>query len=313
VLIRLGTRGSALARAQTHWVARRLEERGFDTDVCIIRTTGDKDQTRRFSEIGSPGLFVREIEQALTEGRVDVAVHSYKDLPSQNPEELVVAAVPERRSPRDRLLAPPAAIDEGAGPIPLRRGATVGTASSRRRALLLSLRDDLDIQPLRGNVPTRLGRLREGRFDAVLLAAAGLDRLDAAAEAGGEEPPDRSGLMQIDLDPEVFVPAPSQGALALEVRRDDADTREAIGQLHDADSARPVEAERHLLMLIQGGCEVPFGAWSRPTPDGRLELFAAIEWEDGLHRAREVGEDPIPLAERAWEALRSGAAEWGRR
>lgn len=308
VLIRLGTRGSALARAQTRWVAQRLEELGLEPELSIIRTTGDRDQTSRFSEIGSPGLFVREIEQALIDGEIHVAVHSYKDLPSQTPEELVVAAVPERRSPCDRLLAAPDAFDRDRGPIPLRHGARVGTASSRRRALLVAERPDLQIEPLRGNVPTRLGRLREGRFDAILLAAAGLDRLDAAADEDGTQAPDRSGLVQIDLDPEIFIPAPSQGALALEVRRDDTRTLEAVGRLHASETARPVEAERHLLRLIQGGCEVPFGAWGRSTADGEIELFSAIEWADGLHRAHERGADPLAVAEQAWRTLRSGSA-----
>jgi hydroxymethylbilane synthase len=311
VLIRLGTRGSALARAQTLGIARRLEERGFATEITIIRTQGDRDQTRRFSEIGSPGLFVREIEQALVDRRVDLAVHSYKDLPSRGPEELVVAAIPERRSPTDRLLVPEDKLDRSAGTIPLPRDATVGTASSRRRALLEELRPDLSVAPLRGNVPTRLGRLREGRFDAILLAAAGLDRLDEAAAAGGDPAPDRSGLVELDLDPETFVPAPSQGALALEVRADDTAVREAVEQLHDHDTALPVEAERRLLYLIQGGCEVPFGAWCRRLEDGRLELIAAIEWEDGMHRTRQIGDEPLTLAERAWEALQANAA--GRR
>jgi hydroxymethylbilane synthase len=313
VLIRLGTRGSALARAQTESVARRLRNRGIETEIQIIRTQGDLDQTRRFSEIGSPGLFVREIEQALVERRIDLAVHSYKDLPSRTPEELAVAAVPERRSPRDRLLVPESALDRNAGVIPLGRNATVGTASSRRRALLEELRPDLSVAPLRGNVPTRLGRLREGRFDAILLAAAGLERLDEAATDGGEEAPDRSGLAEIDLDPESFVPAPSQGALALEVRADDDAVREAVAQLHDPDTARPVEAERRLLYLIQGGCEVPFGAWCRPLDGGRLELIAAIEWEDGMHRTRQTGESPRELADRAWEALQAGSVQRGGR
>lgn len=304
MLIRLGTRGSNLARAQTESIARRLAEHGHETEIRIIRTTGDRDTTRGFAEIGSPGLFVREIEQALLDRAIDVAVHSYKDLPSQTPEELLIAAVPERRSPCDRLVMSESAYDPDAGVIPIRQGATLGTASSRRRALLGDLRPDLSVASLRGNVPTRLGRLREGLFDGILLAAAGLDRLDQAADAAGTERLDRAGLVEVDLDPAVFTPAPSQGALALEARADDAFTRDALESLHDEQVARPVRAERRLLALVQGGCEVPFGAWCRPTDDGRLAMGAVIEWSDGLHRADTTGDDPFALADAAWEVLR---------
>lgn len=302
--LRLGTRGSRLARAQSAWVAERLGEHGHEVETVIVETRGDVDGERAFAEIGAPGVFVRELERALQDGRVDLVVHSYKDLPSQSPAGLEIAAVPERLDPADRLLVRADAVDperrdsdEGRSALvlPLAEGAVVGTASARRQALVHDLRADLEVRLLRGNVPTRLDKLRAGDYDAILLAAAGLERLE---RAGGL---DRAGLVEIRLDPAVFVAAPSQGALALQVRDADDAVRQSIAALDDAAARRAVRAERHLLARVEGGCHVPFGAYCHALDGDRLRLDAVYGVEiDGvieMRRASGEGDDPIALAE----------------
>ncbi len=286
--LRLGTRGSRLALAQSGDVARMFEARGHEVEVQVIKTTGDRDRDRAFVEVGAPGVFVIEIEQALVAGSIDVAVHSYKDLPSKSPAELVVAAVPERVDAADRLLIRPEAHEPGQGLIPVRRDGVIGTASARRQALLRHFRPDLRAELLRGNLPTRVARVRDGDFDATLLAAAGLMRLDrTAATRDPSVALDRGGIAEVRLDPAVFVPAPSQGALAIQVRRDAAIVRAEVEALDDVAAHRAVRAERALLALVEGGCQVPFGAWARAVDGGLLEMMALLEREGS-------GADPIP-------------------
>ena len=227
--IRIGTRGSDLALAQALAVQRDLEAMGEGTELVIVKTTGDLDLSQSFADLGPAGVFAVELRVALLSDEVDIAVHSAKDLPSQSPEGLVIAAAPERVAPHDRLLiradhhAP-----EQAG-LPLAEGARLGTAAARRTALAKSVRPDLDIQTLRGNVPTRIKKLRDGEHDAILLAAAGLDRLAASALRGECAPPDLSGLVIHELNPEEFTPAPGQGAIAIEAREGDP---KEIGRAH---------------------------------------------------------------------------------
>lgn len=301
--LRLGTRGSALALTQARDQAARLEALGRSVRIEIVRTSGDADQTRPFAQVGAAGLFVREIESALIDGRIDVAVHSYKDLPSSSPDELVIAAMPEREDPRDRLLIRPEAHDPDADGLPLVSGARVGTASARREALLRDLRPDLSTVHLRGNVPTRVAKLRAGDYDGILLASAGLRRLDHSAERGQAEPIERDGLIEVDLDPIAFVPAPSQGALALQVRLGDDALRTLIAQLDDPDAHRAVRAERELLVLVDAGCQVPFGAHCRIGEDGSLDLQAALEVDGELRRTQQTGADPLEVAGAAFAAL----------
>jgi hydroxymethylbilane synthase len=301
VRLRLGTRGSALARTQSATVARALEALGHAVELVRIETAGDRDAARPFAAVGAPGVFVRALEEALLADRVDLAVHSYKDLPSLSPDELMVAATPPRADARDRLLVAPHAWDERAA-IPVRAGARIGTASARRIALLAEMRPDVAPEFLRGNVDTRLARLGAGGFDAILLAAAGLDRL---AGGGGARPSE--AVRAVELDPAVFVPAPAQGALALQVRVGDAATRSAVERLDDAAARRAVTAERALLALVEAGCQAPFGAYARATPDGadgdRLELFAVLARDGRLRRAHAAGGDPVALARTAFAAL----------
>lgn len=304
--LRIGTRGSALARAQAAGVARRLQALGHRTETFVIATEGDRMADRAFSDVGAFGIFVREIESALFDGRVDVAVHSYKDLPSRSRDGLTIAAVPERLDAADVLLALPDSLDPGGAPegslLPLRIGACVGTSAARRSALVRAARPDLDTRLLRGNVPTRVRALAEGRFDAIVLAAAGLMRLERAAGDNAAIVGDH--LVRKRLDPEIFVPAPAQGAVAVQVRADATDVREAVTAIDDPSLAPVLRAERKALALADGGCSLPFGAWCEPQPNGKLRLVAILGQGDGaIARADVTGDDPDALAEAAWRDL----------
>ena len=258
--LRLGTRGSELALTQSSTVADALRARGHDVELAIIKTAGDRAVGVPFAAIGPQGVFVREIEQALVEGSIDLAVHSFKDLPTTSPRELTIAAVPPRYDPADLLLVRHAALARDADAwLPLAAGARVGTASARRRVWLTHFRTDLVIEPLRGNVPTRIRKLTEGAYDAIVLAAAGVERLQADARL--------TTLLQavtiVRLDPERFVPAPAQGALAVQCRGDDGFLRDALAALDDSASNSAVAAERAALAYAEGGCDIAFGAYCR--------------------------------------------------
>jgi hydroxymethylbilane synthase len=301
--LRIGTRGSALAMVQAREMRRRLEALGHEVEIHEIKTSGDKDQKNAFVAVGAPGVFVREIENALIANRIDVAVHCYKDLPSVGPEELVIAAMPDRAVQSDALFVRESELVESAGFLPLAQGARVGSASARRVALLRHERPDLQTGLLRGNVPTRLAKLVAGEHDAILLASAGLRRLETAAGLGEVDLPVPAGVVELQLDPTRFVPAPSQGALALQVRADDSAMREAVSALDQAQEHEAVRAERKLLALVEAGCQVPFGAWCRHDANGGLELFAALERDGEMRRAEARGSDPERVAREAFEAL----------
>ncbi len=304
--IHIGSRGSALALAQTNKVAQALSDLGHETELVIIQTAGDLHQDRCFAEIGPPGVFVREIETALLEEEIDLAVHSYKDLPSQGPEGLVVAAIPERLTPEDCLIM---RGDGQPGPSPsglelefdlaLKNNAVVGTSSERRRALLRSFRPDLQVVPIRGNVPTRLAKLHEGQYDAIVLAAAGLIRLGHQQDAPALN---LDSFVNLRLDPSVFVPAPAQGALALQCREGDR-VIDAVFPLHDVSTSGPVRAERELLRLVDGGCNLPFGAWCHRLDGGDLELMSVLESDGGLIRESGRSKNPEELAAALWGQL----------
>lgn len=298
--LRVGTRGSALARIQTGRVSTLLRREGLEVEEIAIETEGDRDRTSAFADIGAAGIFVRELERALLEERIDVAVHSYKDLPSQHPEALTVTAIPERLDPADHLLVRRGSLSSEHGRIPLDRGARVGTSSARRSALLLREREDLDIRPLRGNVDTRVRRLVEGRYDAIVLAGAGLQRMRAGGALGT---PEEQGLRETRLSPKWFVPAPAQGAIALQIRAADSEIAAALDPLHDADAAHCVLAERRLLARVEGDCELPFGAWCRGDVKGGLRLSFALGSADEMKVDAIEGEEPRTLADRAWDRL----------
>jgi hydroxymethylbilane synthase len=265
--LRLGTRGSALARAQAGMVRAELEARhpGLTVEIELIRTTGDRLQQGPLASVGGKGLFVKEIEEALLAGAVDLAVHSMKDMPATVRDGLVLAAVPRRADPRDVLVSRAASVDA------LPHAATVGTASVRRRAQLLARRPDLRVVVLRGNVDTRLRRWREGAFDAIVLAAAGLARLGVAEPAA------------CAIDADVLLPAVGQGALALECRASDAGTRTLLLALDDPASSRAVAAERAFLAAVGGDCNTPLAAHAT-VDGGRLALRAEVSDPDGARR-----------------------------
>lgn len=247
--LRIGSRGSQLALWQANHIAGLLRVQGHDVEIEIIKTTGDRLQEVTFAQVGSKGMFTKEIEEALAEGRVDLAVHSLKDLPTELPEPFALAATPVRVDPRDVFVS---VKHENLAALPL--GARVGTSSQRRRAQLKALRPDIDAVEFRGNVDTRLRKLAEGQVDAILLAAAGLDRLG------------RTDWVRERLAPEQFCPAAGQGALGIETRKDDAATIEAISFLDHADTRFAVAVERAALAALGGGCQVPIGIHCRPKP-----------------------------------------------
>jgi hydroxymethylbilane synthase len=291
--IRIGTRGSALALWQAGHVRDRLAALGKEVELRVIVTTGDRVLDRRLENVGGKGAFLKEIEEALLAREVDLAVHSLKVVPTALPAGLALCAILERADPRDGFLSNGARLAE------LPAGAKVGTTSLRRRAQLRALRPDLVLEDLRGNVDTRIRRLRERRFDAILLAMAGLTRLGRAGEV--TEP----------LDPRAFVPAPGQGAIALECRESDSALRAAVAPLEHPATARAVTAERAFLAALGGGCNLPLGAHAFAAPGGGLELVGFVASEDGATLLR--GESRGTEAEAAGEALARTLLERGAR
>ncbi len=267
--LRLGTRGSRLALWQAEWVRTALARSGVSAELVIIKTRGDAEVDRPLHELEGKGFFTKEMEEALHDGRIDVAVHSLKDLPTTLPAGLALAAVPERADPAEVLVTRDVGVTSIAG---LAAGAKLGTSSLRRVAQIRYLRADLDIVSLRGNVPTRVQKVKEGRdgLDAALLAGAGLERLDLA------------GQIAARLDPLDLMPAPGQGALGLEVRADDRKARAALAPLEDPPSARQVAAERSLLASLEGGCQAPVAAWVGMRDAGSgMRLFGRVTAQDG--------------------------------
>lgn len=273
-MIRIGTRGSELAVWQATRVANLLQQRrGVAADLVIVETRGDRDRTRPLHALPDSGFFTKELQRALAEGQVDLVVHSLKDLPIDEPPGLTLAAVPERGPVHDVLVAHPAAVGEGG--LGLRPGVRLGTSSLRRAAQALAVQEDLVIVPVRGNVPTRVRRVREGEVDATLLAGAGLERLGL----------DLQGVTAYPLPLNVMLPAPGQGALAVEARKGSA-AEEVAAELDDATLREAVQAEREVLRGLGGGCHLPLGAWARRTAAG-LALDAVLgELDERLSRAR---------------------------
>jgi hydroxymethylbilane synthase len=297
-VLRLGTRGSALARAQADLVRRALEARhpGLRVETVVIRTSGDRGDSAPLAPAGLKGLFVKEIEEALLAGRVDLGVHSMKDMPARLASGLVIGAVPPRAAAHDVL------IGGGAGGLAaLPAGTRVGTSSVRRRAQLLARRRDLDVVPLRGNVDTRLRRLRERAVDAIVLAAAGLERL---------------AIVEPDARPlalEEFLPPVGQGALALECRESDRTTRDLLVAVEDAAAAAAVAAERGFLAAIGGDCNTPLAAHATVAGD-RLTLRALVTDVDGTRALEDRDDGPAARAEAigrslAARLLAAGAAD----
>jgi hydroxymethylbilane synthase len=285
VTLRLATRQSPLALVQTHRVAARLEALGIGVEIVALRTKGDRQASASLSTIGGEGVFVVEIQQAVLRGEADVAVHSAKDLPSTTLDGLTLGAIAERLDARDVLIGRSLA---GLGP-----GATVATGSPRRRALLLERRPDLNIVDLRGNLATRVATIGRGGVDAIVAAAAALERMDQLP------------LVAEYLNPEWFIPQVGQGALALECRSDDVLSLEVLTALHLPDVGAAVFAERAFLRELGTGCALPVAAWAQSTTAG-ITLSAAMIASDGSASVREVhhGVDPIDLGSAVARRLR---------
>jgi|FLOH01.1.fsa_nt_gi hydroxymethylbilane synthase len=296
--LRLATRGSDLATTQSGMVAAAVEAAtGAVTELVIVKTIGDARLDVHLAEVGSVGLFTKEVQDAVLDGRADYAVHSLKDLPAEQTAGLCCAAIPVREDTRDWLLIRPGFYgDRGAGLLPLIPGTRVGTSAARRTAFLADMAPDCTAVLLRGNVPTRVNKLIAGDYDAILLAGAGLRRLDL----------DLANLQVVKLDPMLWPGAPGQGALAIECRADDQETRDLIGQLHHPATAATVEAERSLLRALGGGCGLPLGA-SALAVDGGFQLVAALgpteDFPGKLRRAKITATDVTSASAAALEAL----------
>lgn len=293
-ILRLGTRGSLLARMQSQQVADLLMRKvpSVQVQLRIIRTTGDTEQQRPLYEIGGKGLFVKELEQSLLNRGIDFAVHSFKDVPVTKPlldvSSLLIAAVVARQDVRDVLV--------GAASIAqIPRGARVGTSSPRRRCQILSHRPDLDVQPIRGNIDTRLRKQREGQFDAILLAMAGLKRTGLFDES-----------RMFPIPPDQMMPAAGQGALALQCRRDDLATLQLLQQLNDSETAACVDLERQVVLALNGDCHSPIAALAT-LKRNEFNLSVAVGSRDGnppLIRAHSKGEDPPAVLATAMQQLK---------
>lgn len=279
--LRIGSRGSQLALWQANHISALLRARGHEVELEIIKTTGDKITDVALAKVGTKGMFTKEIEEALLDGRVDLAVHSLKDLPTELAAEFEIAAITKRENPCDAFLA---RHFDSINDLPQR--SRVGTSSLRRQAQLKAVRPDLNIFPLRGNVDTRLRKLEEGEYDAIILAAAGLNRLG------------RTEWVRAVLPVEMMCPAVGQGALGIEIRSGDKQTGAHLEFLNDAAACAATTCERALLNQLGGGCQVPIGAYAE-MKDGMLHLTAVVARPDGSKVLREnkSGSDPQELGE----------------
>jgi hydroxymethylbilane synthase len=273
--LRIGTRGSLLAKWQAEFVRKQIfQTSGIEGEIIIIKTTGDKMQQSALSQIGGKGIFIKELEDALLDESIDIAVHSVKDIPTEVPPGMSFPAICRREDVRDCLVS-----GNGATLASLRQGARVGTGSLRRQAQLRHARPDLDVRDLRGNVDTRLRKVESGEYDAVMLAKAGLDRLGWTHR------------ISETLSPDVCMPAVGQGALGIECRASDAETSAALDKLNDVETRSAIVAERSLLSVLQGGCQVPLGAWAR-MEGNELVLDACVCSIDGLQYVKQRATAP---------------------
>lgn len=293
--LRIGTRGSILARWQAEFIRKQLfQVTGVETEIVIIKTSGDKVQQSALSQIGGKGIFIKELEEALLEESVDLAVHSVKDIPTDTPGRLFFPAVCRRDDVRDCLIS-----HTGTPLGNLKRGARVGTGSLRRQAQLLHHRPDLDIRELRGNVDTRLRKVESGEYDAIVLSKAGLDRLGWSQRI--TEP----------LSTDISLPAVGQGAIAIESRVKDEEAGKILGKLDDLETRTAIIAERALLAALHGGCQVPLGAWAR-IERGELVMEAVVCSVDGVqyvrHRTTSKPEQAAELGEHMAQLLVEGGA-----
>jgi hydroxymethylbilane synthase len=272
--LRIGSRGSQLALWQANHIAAELRARGHDVEIQVIKTTGDKITDVALAQVGTKGMFTKEIEEALAAGEVDLAVHSLKDLPTELPRGFEIAAITKREDARDAFLS----VKFGSL-AELPKGARVGTSSLRRQAQLKQVRSDLDVHPLRGNVDTRLRKLEEGQYDAIILAAAGLKRLGLTKHIRGY------------FETNQMCPAVGQGALGIEIRQGDAKMRETLAFLDSPEDRAATDCERAVLRCLGGGCQVPIGAHAK-MEHGEVSVIAVVAHPDGSSVMREGGTGP---------------------
>lgn len=295
----IGTRGSKLALWQAYYTKDLLEGLGVEVELKIIKTKGDKIQHLSFDKIEGKGFFTKEIEDQLLNGEIDMAVHSMKDLPTASPEGLVVTAVSYRENPADSLIINQSSYVANT-PMNLPKGATVGTSSARRKSQLLHFRPDLNIKDIRGNVDTRLRKLKEDGFDAIVLAAAGFARLEL----------DMSDFEVVTFNPKEFVPAPAQGVLAFQTRTQDVGTRRVLKNIHRTDVAACTNVERKALNLIEGGCHTPVGIYCERDKNNFYHVWAAMAdtWDSPVRRVQISSSTTHNLAEQVVEGLKSQTA-----
>jgi len=294
--LRIGSRGSILARWQAEFIRKQLfQVSGVEAEIVIIKTSGDKMQQAPLTQIGGKGIFIKELEEALLEETVDLAVHSVKDIPTETPGRLHFPAVCRRDDVRDCLVS-----HKGATLANLKQGARVGTSSLRRQAQLRHHRPDLDIRELRGNVDTRLRKVESGEYDAIILSKAGLDRLGWSQK------------ITEALSPEISLPAVGQGAIAIESRVKDAEAADILGKLDDAETRTAIIAERALLAALHGGCQVPLGAWAR-IERGELVMDAVVCSVDGVQYVRQRATAPPDQAAQLGEHMAKLLVEGGAR
>jgi hydroxymethylbilane synthase len=292
----IGTRGSKLALWQADYLQQQLKAIGVQSELKIIQTQGDRIQHLGFDKMEGKGFFTKELEDALLRGDIDMAVHSMKDMPTRQPEGLVITAVSYRENPADWLVVRKESIDENQI-FDFKINGVVGTSSARRKAQLLDFRPDAHIQDIRGNVPTRLEKLRKGDFDAIFLAAAGLQRLQL----------DISDFHLVKLNPREFVPAPAQGVLAFQTTAADVATRRILKNLHRADTALVTNIERKTLQLMEGGCQMPLGVYCERDTMGNYHVWSAIAtaWNAPVRRVRISQNTSFELAEAVASALKN--------
>jgi hydroxymethylbilane synthase len=273
----IGSRGSDLALWQANHVKRQLESLNLEVEIKIIKTQGDQIQHLSFDKMEGKGFFTKEIEAALLDKSIDLAVHSHKDLETTSPPGLKIAAVSERENPTDIMLIHPTAFDDSQQ-FKLKQNAVIGTSSARRRTQLMRLFSKIEVKDLRGNVPTRIQKLRDGNYDAIILAHAGVLRLAM----------DLSEFHLVEFDPKVFVPCPAQGVLALQIREEDSELDTIMQQLNNTSVAKRIGVERKILNLLDGGCQLPLGAY---CPD---EQNVFVSFTKDNQQAAEVHQFPFP-------------------
>lgn len=295
-IIRLGTRGSELALWQANFTTQQLEKAGYEVKISIIKTTGDLTTHLSFDKIEGKGFFTKEIEEALLNNEIDLAVHSMKDLPTQSPAGLKIGGISYRANPADWLLVRKDAYEQGQD-LFVKNGAIIGTSSARRKSQLLYLKPDIQIKDLRGNVPTRIQKLREHQYDAIVLAAAGIERLAI----------DINEFELVPLNPREFVPAAAQGVLAFQIRDNDVDSLKAARTLHDTTTFETVSIERKILKLMEGGCQMPLGIYCEKDINHNFHVWAAVAktWSGPLKKVQISRSTNFELAEDVVKALKS--------